>query len=242
MVNMSGMFLSPFRRSRLYPEVSILIPTMFDSKDIIELCVKSIQKNTADVPYRIIICDAGADETARKYLEQLASSGQIELIQATDWQRPKDDLAAAARTPYYLIIHDDTYIKHRDWLRRRMDLMLSDERNAVVGITVPNYGDKGIRFFPLGMLVKRAAAEELDIKWGKQVEQGYDTGAIAYKQFMGQTKYRFVKYKPSRDIHHFSQMTWPVYKREMTPEIVKLLAERDEKLKKIRHMLEYDEY
>ena len=223
--------------------VSVLIPTMFDSRLIVELCVRSIQKRTDYPEVKIIVCDAGADEEAKAFLHELESEGSIRLIQATDWERPKDDLAAAVDTPYYVVMHDDCYVTDSRWLRRRMRLMLGDPRNAVVGTTLPNcYQPSLTRFFPLGLLVKTDAAREMGLKWGKQVKEGFDTGALAYQKFLQQTKYRFVYYKTSRDTHHFSQMTWPKYQDATRPEIGKLLAERDAKIAKIKRMLETGAY
>lgn len=218
-------------------EVTILIPTMFDSRFVIELCIKSILKNTSYPTFNIIVADAGVDEETGDYLKSLHEKSVIRLIKAKDWQRPKDDLAEAVTTKYYSIMHDDIYIKHKDWLSRRMRLMLADPSNAIVGSLVPNYKTNGKRFFPMGMLVRTEAARALDIKWGKQVEQGYDTGALAYIKFQQQNHYKFVSYKTTTDIHHFSSMTWPKYKDMNDPKIQKLLAERDIKLNMIREML-----
>jgi hypothetical protein len=222
--------------------VTILIPSLFDSRLILELCIRSIQKNTDYPDYNIIVCDAGVDEEARTFLESEVEKGSIRLIKATDWERPKDDLAAAADGKYYVILHDDVYIKDKSWLRRRMHLMLSHPQNAVVGSTVPNYKTNGERFFPMGLLVKTVVARELNLKWGKQVQEGFDTGAIAWRQFNTQSTYKFAFYKTSRDIHHFGEMTWPKYKKADSPGIQDLLDRRDQKLNQIREMLATGRY
>lgn len=217
--------------------VTICIPTLFDSRYIIELCLKSILKYTTYPDYKIIVCDAGVDEETNDYLSQLDF---IKLIKATDWERPKDDLARAVDTEYYIIMHDDIRIFKYGWVQRRMDLMKKDPRNAIVG-TAPN--DK--RFFPLGLLVKTDVASELGLVWGKQVEQGYDTGGLAYEKFAAQDKYKFVKYKFGTDIFHFAEMTWPKYKTEENYDknkLGKLLTKRERNILKIREILENDAY
>jgi hypothetical protein len=175
-------------------------------------------------------------------LDAQAAKGAIRLIKASDWERPKDDLAAAVDGKYYVILHDDAYIKDRRWLRRRMRLMLSDPVNAIVGTVVPNYRINGERFFPFGLLVKTSVARELGLKWGKQVQDGFDTGGIAFRQFNGQKTYKFVYYKTTSDIFHFGEMTWPKYKKADSPEIQKLLQRRDQKLNQIREMLRSGRY
>lgn len=224
------------------PSVSVLIPSMFDSKLMLELCIRSIQKNTNYPNYEIVVCDAGIDQGARDFLDKEQQRGAIRVIKATDWERPKDDLARAARGEYMLFMHDDVYIKRADWISRRMRLMQADTRNAIVGQVVPNYDDQGLRFFPLGLLVQRKAANQLGLVWGKQVAQGLDTGAIAYRQFSQQRQHRHVPCDMASDIHHFTSMTWPKYKEATDPEIAQLVSERDRKLRLIQRMLHTGSY
>ena len=143
-----------FKRSQLLGRVSILIPTMFDSRYILELCLKTIEKYTDYFDYQVLVCDAGIDETASGYLKGLVQQGAVRLIKATDWQRPKDDLVRAVDTPYYILMHDDVQILKHGWLTRRMKLMQRNERNAVVGSIVKNYNSQKNRFFPLGYWLK----------------------------------------------------------------------------------------
>ena len=221
--------------------VSILIPTMFDSRYIMELCVKSIKRYTSYPDYKIIVADAGVDGETYEYLSQLED---IMLIKATDWMRPKDDLANAVDTEYYVIMHDDVRVVKDKWIENRLKLMNKNEKNAIVGTVTKNYGgDK--RFFPLGLMVKTSVSLELGLKWGKQPDEGHDTGSLAYRFFSAQKKYKFVSYKFNKDIYHYSQMTWPKYKNESNydkEKLSKLMKERDEKLKEIRHLLDTDSY
>lgn len=224
-------------------EVSILIPTMNDSRYIIELCLKSIQKNTNYKDYKIIVCDAGVDQETYNYLHNLAANGEINLIRATDNQRPKDDLAKAVNTDYYVIMHDDIQIRKKDWLTRRMQLMVRSKNNAIVGTIVHNFGRKANRFFPLGLLVKTDIARKLDLKWGKQ--DGFDTGTLAYNKFFSQNEYKFVNYNVARDIYHFMSMGWPKRKlgeKGMYPELEMILNDRNKKIIRIRKILETNSY
>jgi len=216
-------------------KVNIMLPSRFDSRLLLEMSLRSIQNNTTYPDFDITVCDAGVDDDARSFLEQEARSGSIRLIEATDPQRPKDDLALRADAPFYLLIHDDIYIKRADWLCQRMRLMLSNPAIATVGLTAGNYKTKGMRYFPMGLLVRTAAAADMGFKWGMQ--EDLDTGAIAYRTLIGQSKYRHVEYQCTRDIHHFSKMTWPKRKDENLPRIQELLRERAIKLDQIRELL-----
>lgn len=230
------------KNNKIKGDISILIPTRFDSRYIIELCLKSINKNTDYSSYQIIVCDSDVDEETRNYLSDLASKGEIKLIKATDPKRPKDDLANAVNTEYYILMHDDIKITKRDWLSKRLVLMNRDKNNAIVGSVVQNYHNQK-RFFPLGLLVKTEVSRELNLIWGKQ--EGFDTGGIAYQVFFSQKKYKFVPYKTTRDIYHFSDMTWPMrkyYGQEFYPNLQEKIKERDKKIELIHKMLERDTY
>lgn len=222
--------------------VSILVPTMFDSRYIVELCLKSIIKYSDYPDYRIVVCDSGVDETTGSYLSDLAQKGEIELIKATDWQRPKDDLVRAVKTDYYLLMHDDTQVLKSGWLTRRLRLMCKDEKNAIVGTIVENY-NRTKRFFPLGLLVKTSVSRELDLVWGKQQDIGFDTGALAYRKFFSQDTYKFASYKVSRDIRHFAEMTWPMYHtKEDYSGLDEKIAERKKKIEIIKDILANNRY
>ncbi|MGE5280653.1 MAG: glycosyltransferase family 2 protein [Deltaproteobacteria bacterium] len=230
------------RRRKIAGRVSILVPTMFDSRWTVELCLRSIWKHTQYPDYEIIICDAGVDQETRIWLEGVAAQDKIRLIKATDWQRPKDDLAAAVTSEYYCLMHDDTQILRSGWLTRRLSLMNRREDNAIVGAVTANYnGTK--RFFPLGLLVKTRVARELGLMWGKQQDRGLDTGALAYQAFFAQKRYRFVPYRVSRDIRHFAEMTWPKYHTQADyPGLDKKLAERQRKIETIKNILATHRY
>jgi glycosyltransferase involved in cell wall biosynthesis len=99
-------------------EVTILIPH-YQTLDAIRLCLRSIRRYTAP-PYRVLVLDNGSTDASIDYLRGLT---WIELV-ATGV--PNDQIAAqaaalnvgAARvaTPYFLVIHSDTYVHRAGWL------------------------------------------------------------------------------------------------------------------------------
>ena len=151
-------------------EVTILIPTRFDSRFQIELCLQSIRKYTHH-PYRIIIGDAGVDNETQQYLQ---SQKDIKILTCADQRRPKNELAAAVQTSLFMFLHDDAQILKKDWLRHRVDKLLQKENNGVLGVVVGNYKPWGFRwrkwlplcptnkrFYPLCLLVKKEVQD-----WG----------------------------------------------------------------------------
>jgi hypothetical protein len=228
-------------------ETTVLITTKFDSKYIIELCLETIRQYST-YPYRIIVGNNGTDEETRIYLSAQKDIGLVDIPE-TYLNTPKDYLASLVKTDYHLFLHDDVQILKSGWLERRVKVMERRDNNAIVGEIGLNYGakfpfyifkSKLRRFFPMGMLVKTAAAKELNLSWGI-VKDKFDTGGYAYQQFLAQKKWKFQHFPFKYDIRHFGEMTWPVKKKlknEKTPlELDKLIEIRKQKLEMVKEIL-----
>ncbi|MCK4463248.1 MAG: glycosyltransferase [Candidatus Omnitrophica bacterium] len=226
-------------------EVSILIPTRFDSRYVIDLCLRSIRKYT-EYPYQIIVGDAGIDEQTRQFLE---TQKDIRVVSCSDPIRPKDHLARVVDTPYFIILHDDVQIIRKGWLKRRVEIMERSPQIGAVGVLAYTYlygwrrffafSVLNKRFFPLVLLVRKEMQDELDLFWGKI--EGFDTGAIAYLQFKRQKKWKMVNYKFNNDIKHWGGMTWlmrkKICKEKTNLDLDKLVEERNEKIESIKNIL-----
>jgi glycosyltransferase involved in cell wall biosynthesis len=230
--------------------VTILIPTRFNSRWIIDLCLKSIRKYT-DYPYKIIVGDTGVDEETENFLK---SQGDIEVVKCPDPIRPKDYLARIVKTPYFMFLHDDVQILKHGWLNRRVKLMESKPRVGIVGVIGNNYqyGWKRFfnfsrlnkRFFPLVMLLRKEVQDELDLFWG--IVKGFDTGGIAYLQFSKQKKWHFLACKFNAEVKHWGQMAWPLKNRTVQEQaslnINTLLEERKAKIELIQNLIKEEKY
>ena len=227
-----------FRKPKLNGKVSILIAVRGDSRYTLELCLKSIRKNTDYPDYKIIICDDGVDGITLDYLSGLVRNKEIDLVKSTNPGIPKDDLVRAVDTEYYIFMHDDIRILKKNWLTKRLHLMNRDMKNAIVGPIVNNFGNNKIkRFLPLGLLVRADVSKKLGLIWGKQPEKGLDTGGLAYQQFFSQYEFKFINLKISGDIYHFGGMTWVTCKGKDFPDRENLLKERSGKIAMIKEML-----
>jgi hypothetical protein len=242
--------------------VTILIPTRFDSRYMIELCLETIKKYT-EYPHKVIVGDAGVDAETRDFLE---ARKDIKLVKTDNPNLPKDSMIKFVDTPYFLFLHDDTQILQKGWLSKRVKLMERNPRNAIVGTVVASfvYGWKRRflykksmrRFWPLVLLVKTDVQRELRLRWGviaKNNEDAhiyrhywsdantFDTGGMAYQQFTSQKKYRFIKCKFHKEIMHFGGMTWPVKKKvnkeKASFDIDEVINARDKKVESIKQIL-----
>ena len=230
--------------------VSLLIPSRFDNRWNLELCLKSIRKYTK-YPYKIIIGDAGIEGEAKDFLSR---QKDIRIVKCPDPIRPKNYLARVINTSYFLFLHDDVQILRHGWLERRVKIMEQNPKIGIVGVLGNNYM-KGLRkllnfspiyrrLFPLVMLVRKEMQDELDLFWG--IVKGFDTGGVAYLQFIKQKKWRLKRYKFNADVTHWGQMTWTMKKR--TPQEKKLLdfdklaKERNQKVNLIKTIIEQDKF
>lgn len=249
--------------------VTILIPTRFNNRWILELNLRSIRKYT-HYPYRLIVGDAGIDEEVAEFLEQ---QRDVRVVRCPDPLSPKDHLARAADTPYFLFLHDDAQILQHGWLTRRVRVLERRPDIAVVGPVGLNHAEnlgwraqrvlkpiRGLfsptarRFFPFALLVDGRAQEDLGLFWGRHQE--FDPGSIAYLQLMRRRldkrpttkRWRFVEYGYKPDVKHWRAMTWPVRQKHVergsSPfySVDRKLEERDEKTRIIKKILENESF
>jgi len=100
------------------PEVTILIPH-YQTLDAIRLCLRSIRRYTSP-PYRVLVLDNGSADGSLDYLhsvrwiECIATGIANDLVQA---HAGALNLGAdRVDTPYFLVIHSDTYVHRAGWL------------------------------------------------------------------------------------------------------------------------------
>jgi len=233
-------------------QITILIPTAYDSRYMIELCLACVRKYT-EYPHKIFVGDDGVAQETRSFLE---AQTDIHLFNVPPTYKtiPKDYLVQLVDTDYFVFLHDDIQILKYSWLESRVRCMKKKETNAIVGEFVPNFGankwdflckKRHRRFLPLGLLVKTAVAKELNLKWGV-VKDKYDTGGYAYQQFFSQKKWKFVRYPMKYDIKHLGGMTWPLKKKlnkeKTSLDLDNLIDIRNKRIEIIKHILQTKSY
>ena len=99
--------------------VTILIPH-YQTLDAIRLCLRSIRRFTAP-PFVVRVLDNGSSDASIAYLRSLAWVECVDTGIANDLigaQSAALNLGAATvDTPYFLVIHSDTYVHRPGWLR-----------------------------------------------------------------------------------------------------------------------------
>lgn len=235
------------------PEVTILIPTRFDSKYMLQLCLLSMERHTT-VPYKVIIGDSGIDEETKAFLEEFKKArpyiSVVECPPPQVWA--KDFLARQVDTEFFMFLHDDTQVLKTGWLRRRLDIMKKNPRIGILGPVVANflYGWRSRvrlsvldnRFWPLVLLVRTQVQKELDLRW--YVVPGLDMGTIAFAQFSRQRKWKYKPFKFHKEVRHWGGMTWVVRKKvdeEKMRGLDKFLERRRQLMERIKQVLR-DEY
>ncbi len=100
------------------PEVTILIPH-YQTPEAIRLCLRSIRRYTAQ-SYRVLVLDNGSADGSLDYLrsvrwiECISTGIANDLVQA---HAGALNLGAdRVETPYFLVMHSDTYVHRTGWL------------------------------------------------------------------------------------------------------------------------------
>ena len=230
------------------PTVSILIPTLYDSKPQLDLCLRTIRKYTR-IPYRLIVGDAGVFDETRAFLEE---QDDVTVVPCPNPLRAKDTLARVVETPFFLFQHDDTMVLREGWIERRLALMEADDRLGIIGVVAPCFVS-GIRrylplsvldrrFLPLCMLVRTSVQAEFDLIWG--LYRPFDTGTIAYLQMRKQRRWRVRRMGFKEDVKHWTRLAWARKKADVEshPDSAQYLAERARKLELIEKILADEAY
>lgn len=100
------------------PAVTILVPH-YQTLDAVRLCLRSIRRYT-EPPYNVVVLDNGSSDASVEYLRGLR---WIELVRTGVANDLVSAQAAALNlgaervaTPYFLVIHSDTYVHRAGWL------------------------------------------------------------------------------------------------------------------------------
>jgi GT2 family glycosyltransferase len=114
--------------------VTLLIPH-YQTLEAIRLCLRSIRRYTAPAP-RVLVLDNGSTDASRDYLRGL------DWVTTVETGVPNDMISAQAEalnvgaglvdTPYFLVMHSDTYVHRAGWLAFLVD-RLDAGRYAAVG-------------------------------------------------------------------------------------------------------------
>lgn len=104
--------------SATHNAVTILIPH-FQTLDSIKLCLRSLRKFTAQ-PLTVRVLDNGSRDASLDYLRSvkwidLVATGRQNDIWKAHYEA-LNDAVPLITTPYFLLMHSDTYVHHPQWL------------------------------------------------------------------------------------------------------------------------------
>jgi len=112
-------------------KVDIIIPT-YKNVNYLKLCLESIYKNT-DIPFRIIISDAGSDENTWKYLRTLKEKVIGEVGHRKNYSEACNAGIKASSSEYFVILNSDVIVS-KDWLKNMVNKMKTVPRLAACGV------------------------------------------------------------------------------------------------------------
>jgi GT2 family glycosyltransferase len=101
--------------------VSIIIPTI-DNLTLLQKCILSIQENTKNIPYEIILVDSGSSENATlSYYDEISHQPDIHLLHYECADKFNYNVALnlgarESRGEILLFLNNDTEVLNEDWL------------------------------------------------------------------------------------------------------------------------------
>jgi glycosyltransferase involved in cell wall biosynthesis len=160
------------------PTVSICIPH-YQVQDLMRLCLRALRYYTEGPPYEVIVVDNGSTDESLDWLRSMDWITLVERGESTpqNWIRAMNtalDIGLErARGDYYLIMHSDTIVRQRGWLRRMVEAIESGpkvassgsgklERRGVFAQLVRNASDtKRFRLWLRRTVLRDASARQL---------------------------------------------------------------------------------
>jgi glycosyltransferase involved in cell wall biosynthesis len=143
------------------PDVTILIPH-FQTLDAIRLCLRSIRRFTTP-PYVVRVLDNGSADASLAYLRALPWIECVSTGIANDLVGAQSAAlnqgAAGVTTPYFLVMHSDTYVHRAGWL----EFLLGQARAG--GYAAVGSRHQTIRAFGSALLAFTATRAARLISW-----------------------------------------------------------------------------
>lgn len=120
------------------PTVSICIPH-YQVQDLMRLCLRALRYYTEGPPYEVIVVDNGSTDESLHWLRSMDWITIVDRGESTppNWihamNTALDIGLERARGDYYLIMHSDTIVRRRGWLRRMVEAIESGPQVASCG-------------------------------------------------------------------------------------------------------------
>jgi len=113
--------------------VSVVIP-VFNQVDFTRKCIQSIQHNTV-LPIEIIVVDNNSSDETKLFLQQYPDIKVITNTRNLGFGKAINQGMRAAKTPYVLLLNNDTEVQGPEWLPRLLGALNESEHIGAVGVS-----------------------------------------------------------------------------------------------------------
>ena len=124
--------VAPIRMPRFEHPLASVVVAMHSSGAIGERALRAIARNSAGIPFELVVVDDRANEETRRVIGALENATVIENERNLGFLGSTNRGAAAARGKYVVLLNDDTEVQP-GWLKALVECADSDPRVAWVG-------------------------------------------------------------------------------------------------------------
>ena len=124
--------VAPIRMPRFEHPLASIVVAMHSSGPVGEQALRALARNSAGIPFELIVVDDRADGPTRRVIDALENATVIENEENLGFLGSNNRGAAAARGRYVVLLNDDTEVQP-GWLEALVDCADSDPRIGWVG-------------------------------------------------------------------------------------------------------------
>ena len=166
-----------------------VITVNFRTKELIQVCLEHVWRHTHDVEYETIVVDNGSRDDSSEYLNRLANTGRIRLVErkqglhydARDHGEALDIAISHANGKFILLFDSDTLITDDRWWSKLTAAMVAENATAAGTVYYRNF------LHPSFLLIEKAAIDRCRLSFCQQKKgfRFYDTGEQVSEVLLG---------------------------------------------------------
>ncbi len=147
-----------------------IIIAVWNQLEFTKNCIESIERNTGDVEYRLILIDNASDKPAMEYLSALAQAKKDRVLLIRNevnlgFLKAANQGMKASDAPYVCLLNNDTLVTE-GWLKEMIEIAAGSKDIGIVNPSSNNLGQKPLAGEPLEIYaakIRKEAGNSIDL-------------------------------------------------------------------------------